>query len=153
MKAEVTEVTLYRPFAQLNFGTDDLEAAAAAGITPGTTKVTVKQVATSFNLSTGATTGTVDATFDFAARPNETLTVEGKDYAWMAMNYFLVPNNEANVNVEMTVNTNKQPVTVPVTSVPVKKNHRTNILGSLFTQEGNFKVITRPELRHPRQQC
>ena len=139
--ANVTKVTLYRPFAQLNFGTDDLEAAAAAGITPGTTKVTVKQVATSFNLSTGATTGTVNATFDFAARPNETLNVENKDYAWMAMNYFLVPNNEANVDVEMTVNTNKQPVTVPVTSVPVKKNHRTNILGSLFTQEGNFKVI------------
>ena len=139
--ANVTEVKLYRPFAQLNFGTDDLEAAAAAGITPGTTKVTVKQVATSFNLSTGATTGKVDATFNFAARPNETLTVEGKNYAWMAMNYFLVPNNEANVDVEMTVNTNKQPVTVPVTSVPVKKNHRTNILGSLFTQEGNFKVI------------
>ena len=139
--ANVTEVTLYRPFAQLNFGTDDLAAAAAAGITPDQTKVTVKQVATSFNLSTGATTGTVDATFDFAARPNETLNVENKDYAWMAMNYFLVPNNEANVDVEMTVNTNKQPVTVPVTSVPVKKNHRTNILGSLFTQEGNFKVI------------
>ncbi len=139
--ANVTKVTLYRPFAQLNFGTDDLEAAAAAGITPGTTKVTVKQVATSFYLSTGATTGAVDATFDFAARPNETLNVENKDYAWMAMNYFLVPNNEANVDVEMTVNTNKQPVTVPVTSVPVKKNHRTNILGSLFTQEGNFKVI------------
>lgn len=141
--ANVTEVTLYRPFAQLNFGTDDLEAAAAAGITPDQTKVTVKQVATSFNLSTGkaATDGAVDATFDFAARPTETLTVENKDYAWMAMNYFLVPNNEANVDVEMTVNTNKQPVTVPVTSVPVKKNHRTNILGSLFTQEGNFKVI------------
>ena len=136
-----TEVKLYRPFAQLNFGTDDLAAAEAAGITPGESKVTVKQVATSFNLSTGATTGTVDATFDFAARPAETLTVESKDYAWMAMNYFLVPNNEANVDVEMTVNTNKQPVVVPVTSVPVQKNHRTNILGSLFTQEGNFKVI------------
>lgn len=136
-----TEVTLHRPFAQLNFGTDDLAAAESAGITPGESKVTVKQVATSFNLSTGATTGAVDATFDFAARPTETLTVERKDYAWMAMNYFLVPNNEANVDVEMTVNTNKQPVVVPVTSVPVKKNHRTNILGNLFTQEGNFKVI------------
>lgn len=136
-----TEVRLYRPFAQLNFGTDDLAAAEAAGITPGESKVTVKQVATSFNLSTGATTGAVDATFDFAARPTETLTVDGKAYGWMAMNYFLVPNNEANVNVEMTVNTNKQPVVVPVTSVPVKKNHRTNILGSLFTQEGKFNVI------------
>ena len=144
-----TEVTLHRPFAQLNLGTDDLAAAKAAGIIPGTTKVTVKKVATAFNLSTGATTGEVDATFDFAERPAETLTVESKDYAWMAMNYFLVPNNEANVDVKMTVKTNKADVEVPVTSVPVKKNHRTNILGSLFTQEGNFKVIIEPAFDTP----
>ncbi len=135
-----TEVRLYRPFAQLNFGTDDLAAAQAAGITPGQSMVTVKQVATSFNLSTGATTGAVDATFALAARPTEKLVVD-KEYDWMAMNYFLVPNNEANVDVKMTVKTNKADVEVPVTSVPVKKNHRTNILGSLFTQEGKFNVI------------
>lgn len=144
-----TEVTLHRPFAQLNFGTDDLAAAEAAGIIPGQSMVTVKQVATSFNLSTGATTGAVDATFALADRPTETLTVENKDYAWMAMNYFLVPNNEANVDVKMTVKTNKADVEVPVTSVPVKKNHRTNILGSLFTQEGNFKVIIDQKFDEP----
>ena len=146
-----TEVRLYRPFAQLNFGTDDLAAAEAAGIIPGQSMVTVKQVATSFNLSTGkaATDGAVDATFALAARPTETLTVENKDYAWMAMNYFLVPNNEDNVDVKMTVKTNKADVEVPVTSVPVKKNHRTNILGSLFTQEGNFKVIIEPAFDTP----
>lgn len=137
-----TEVRLYRPFAQLNFGTDDLAAAEAAGIIPGQSMVTVKQVATSFNLSTGkaATDGAVDATFALAARPTEKLVVD-KEYDWMAMNYFLVPNNEANVDVKMTVKTNKADVEVPVTSVPVKKNHRTNILGSLFTQEGKFNVI------------
>ena len=135
-----TEVELHRPFAQLNFGTDDLAAAEAAGIIPGQSMVTVKQVATSFNLSTGATAGAVDATFALAARPTEKLVVD-KEYDWMAMNYFLVPNNEANVDVEMTVKTNKADVVVPVTSVPVKKNHRTNILGSLFTQEGKFNVI------------
>ena len=150
VSAETKEVTLYRPFAQLNFGTDDLAAAEAAGITPGQSKVTVKQVATSFNLSTGkaATDGAVDATFALAARPAEKLVVD-KEYDWMAMNYFLVPNNEANVNVEMTVNTNKQPVVVPVTSVPVKKNHRTNILGSLFTQEGKFNVIIDQDFDEP----
>ena len=143
-----TEVELHRPFAQLNFGTDDLAAAEAAGIIPGQSMVTVKQVATSFNLSTGATTGAVDATFALANRPTEKLNVD-KEYDWMAMNYFLVPNNEANVNVEMTVNTNKQPVVVPVNSVPVKKNHRTNILGSLFTQEGKFNVIIDQDFETP----
>ena len=141
-----TDVTLYRPFAQLNFGTDDLTAAEAAGIIPGQSMVTVKQVATAFNLSTGATSGAVDATFALADRPTEKLVVD-KEYDWMAMNYFLVPNNEVNVDVEMTVKTAdkngtaREDVVVPVTSVPVKKNHRTNILGSLFTQEGKFNVI------------
>ena len=143
VKPEVTEVTLYRPFAQLNFGTDDLAAAEAAGIIPSQSKVTVKQVATSFNLSTGkaAADGAVDATFNLAAIPTEKLTVDGTEYDWMAMNYFLVPANEANVDVKMTVKTNKADVEVPVTSVPVKKNHRTNIVGSLFTQEGKFNVV------------
>lgn len=151
-----TEVELHRPFAQLNFGTDDLAAAEAAGIIPGQSMVTVKQVATSFNLSTGkaATDDAVDATFALAARPTEKLVVD-KEYDWMAMNYFLVPNNEANVDVEMTVKTAdkngtaREDVVVPVNSVPVKKNHRTNILGSLFTQEGNFKVIIEPAFDTP----
>ena len=143
---ETTEVTLYRPFAQLNFGANDLAAAAAAGITPSQSMVTVKQVATSFNLSTGLATadGAVDATFNLAAIPTEKLTVDGTEYDWMAMNYFLVPANEANVDVKMTVKTNKADVEVPVTSVPVKKNHRTNIVGSLFTQEGKFNVVIEP---------
>lgn len=148
---DVTEVTLTRPFAQLNFGADDLEAAEAAGIIPSQSMVTVKQVATSFNLSTGkaATDGAVDATFNLAALPGETLTVEGTNYDWMAMNYFLVPGDEANVDVKMTVKTNKADVEVPVTSVPVKKNHRTNIVGSLFTQDANFKVIIEPAFDTP----
>ncbi|MBP3738974.1 MAG: hypothetical protein J6I72_08015 [Muribaculaceae bacterium] len=141
--ATTTDVTLYRPFAQLNFGADDLEAAAAAGITPSQSMVTVKKAATTFGLFTEEATGEADVEYALAALPNDpaTLTVEGKDYAWMEMCYFLVPDNEANVDVEMTVKTNKADVVVPVASVPMKKNHRTNIVGSLFTQESNFRII------------
>ena len=141
--ATTTDVTLYRPFAQLNFGADDLEAAAAAGITPSQSMVTVKKAATTFGLFTEEATGEVDVEYTLADLPSDpaALTVEGKDYAWMEMCYFLVPNNEANVDVEMTVKTNKADVVVPVASVPVKKNHRTNIVGSLFTQESNFRII------------
>lgn len=149
-----TEVELHRPFAQLNFGTDDLTAAEAAGIIPGQSMVTVKQVATAFNLCTGATTGAVDATFALADRPTEKLVVD-KEYDWMAMNYFLVPNNEVNVDVEMTVKTAdkngtaREDVVVPVTSVPVKKNHRTNIVGSLLTKDANLKVVINPIYEQP----
>ena len=138
-----TTVTLYRPFAQLNFGADDLAAASAAGITPSQSMVTVKKAATSFGLFTEETDGEVDVEYTLANLPNDppTLSVEGTNYAWMEMCYFLVPDNEANVDVKMTVKTNKADVEVPVANVPVKKNHRTNIVGSLFTQEGKFNVI------------
>ena len=161
-----TEVRLYRPFAQLNFGTDDLAAAKAAGINPIQSKVKVSKAASTFSLFSGETSNDVenieytladlpDATTVEGVMTPATLTVENKDYAWMEMCYFLVPDNEANVNVEMTVNTKdnndvaRADVVVPVTSVPVKKNHRTNILGSLFTQEGNFKVIIEPAFDTP----
>ena len=146
--ATTTDVTLYRPFAQLNFGADDLAAAATAGIIPSQSAVTVQQVSTRFNLSTGvasdAASDLVDASFAAAAlpaTPDDSITVDGTKYRWMAMNYFLVPANEAAVDVEMTVATNKADVVVPVANVPVQKNHRTNIVGSLFTQDANFNII------------
>lgn len=148
---DVTEVTLKRPFAQLNFGADDLAAAQAAGIIPSQSMVTVSKAATTFNLKSGEASGEAAVAFTLADLPSDptTLTVEGTDYRWMEMCYFLVPGNEANVDVKMTAKTNKANVEVPVTNVPVKKNHRTNIVGSLFTQDANFKVIIEPAFDTP----
>ena len=146
-------VYLTRPFAQLNYGADDLAAAKAAGIVPLQTKLVVSKVANTFNLATGEATGEVEnVEFALADLPDATtdddgnvtpatLTVENKPYAWMEMSYFLVPANEANVDVEMTATTTQQNVDVPVANVPVKKNHRTNIVGSLFTEDAIFNVI------------
>ena len=160
VSAETKEVTLYRPFAQLNFGADDLAAAKAAGIIPSQSKVKVSKAASTFSLFSGETSNDVenieytlanlpDATTVDGVMTPATLTVEGNDYAWMEMCYFLVPGNEANVDVKMTAKTNKANVEVPVTNVPVKKNHRTNIVGSLFTQDANFKVIIEPAFDTP----
>lgn len=138
-----TTVTLYRPFAQLNFGADDLAAAEAAGITPSQSMVTISKAATTFGLFTEEATGEAAVEYTLANLPSDPaiLRVEEKNYAWMEMCYFLVPSNEANVDVEMTVKTNGDNVVVPVANVPVKKNHRTNIVGSLFTQDANFRII------------
>ena len=141
--ATTTDVTLHRPFAQLNFGADDLAAAKDAGIEPSQSSVKVSKAATTFGLFTEEATDPVAVEYTLADLPDdpETLTVEGKDYGWMEMCYFLVPGNEANVDVEMTLKTNGDNVVVPVSNVPVKKNHRTNIVGSLFTQDANFRII------------
>lgn len=149
-------IKLTRPFAQLNFGADDLAAAAKAGITPSQSQVVVSKVGTAFNLATGKTEGEQEnVTFKLAAIPTDTdpkyvvgeneygkLVVNNKDYGWMAMNYFLAPgDDDAIISATMTVKTNKADVVVPATNVPVKKNHRTNIVGSLFTEDANFNVI------------
>jgi len=135
-------ITLTRPFAQLNFGADDLTAAANAGITPTQSQVLVSKVGTAFNLATGATSGEKDdVTFTLAAIPTDQLKVQDKTYGWLAMNYFLAPGDDAIIEATMTVKTNKADVVVPATNVPVKKNHRTNIVGSLFTEDANFNVI------------
>ena len=141
-------ITLTRPFAQLNYGDvmEDYTAAMAAGIDFAKTAVTVKQVATSFDImnQTTASDNLVDVTWPAAASAiGENLNVENVDYKWLSMCYFLVPSDQANVETELSLlNTAGTAFnTIKVSNVPVQKNHRTNILGNLFTDDVNFNII------------
>ncbi len=139
-------IYLHRPFCQLNYGASDYQDAIKAGVNATKSAVTVDHAATSFNLATGATDGDVAVTFTQEILPKDpaTLTVEDKTYQWMAMNYFLVPKNQATIETSLKLyegdaETAVRDITVP--NVPVQKNHRTNIVGNLFTEDVNFKVI------------
>ena len=139
-------IYLTRPFCQLNYGASDYQDAIKAGVNATKSAVTVNHAATSFNLATGAAAGDVEVTFTQEILPNDpaTLTVEEKQYQWMAMNYFLVPNNEATIETSLQLYEGDaadpvRDITVP--NVPVQKNHRTNIVGNLFTEDVNFLVI------------
>ena len=139
-------IYLHRPFAQLNYGASDYQDAIKAGVKATKSAVTVKNAATTFNLATGESTGSTEAIFTQEILPNdpETLTVEDKTYQWMAMNYFLVPNNEATIETSLKLyeDGNAEAVRdITVPNVPVQKNHRTNIVGNLFTEDVNFLVI------------
>ena len=139
-------IYLHRPFAQLNYGASDYADAIAAGVKAVTSAVTVDHAATAFNLETGATTGDQAVTFTQEVLPSnpEKLTVEDKQYQWMAMNYFLVPANEAVITTSLRLyeeNATEPVRDLTVYSVPVQKNHRTNIVGNLFTEDVNFNVI------------
>ena len=140
-------ITLTRPFAQLNYGDvmEDYAVAVAAGIDFKQTAVTVKQVANEYDILNQTTTGEVaDITWAAAnSAMEENLVVNEEAYKWLSMCYFLVPNDESTVTTELSMlnaagsEFNK----ITVDNVPVKKNHRTNILGSLFTEDVNFNVI------------
>ena len=142
--AKTEKVELKRPFAQLNIGTNDFQAAADAGLVPETSSVTVKNVFSTLNLATGVASGEVAATFGANAIPaGEKFPVTGYDY--LAMNYLLVNTDKEVVDVEFTYTTaDNDARTRTVGSVPVQRNYRTNIYGRILTTTVDVEVEIKP---------
>ena len=87
-----SDVNLYRPFAQLNFGVtnEDYAAAKAAGLEVTAAQVKLTNAATSLNLLDGTVSGSEEVTFAAAALPTENLSAAGATYKYVAMDYVLV---------------------------------------------------------------
>ena len=144
-----TSVNLYRPFAQLNLGIDDTEEtnAANAGIVVDKTQVKVTGVYTAFSAYDNAVVGsTSDVTFAMNTIPTDVLTVEGQSYNYLAMNYLLVGDLNAEkslTDVEFVWETADGKTNNPAYSfvnIPVQRNYRTNIVGSLLTNPADFTI-------------
>ena len=138
-------VTLRRPFAQLNLGTTseslmtDLDATNPIQLEQSA--IVVSNVAASFNTVAGCGEGTTTRTFALADVPNEKLTVSGKEYVYISMDYLaIVGEEQALVTVDATITTDKGNVDHHFTNVPVKENHRTNIVGNLISSTSEFVV-------------
>ncbi len=148
------EITLKRPFAQLNFAVSDLAAAKAAGVDLKQAKVVVKEVAQAINALTNTVSGLTTATFGLAdVYAKETLSVEldgqRQSFPLLAMNYLLVHDvttgaASSNTDVEFTFTTANADIVIPVLNVPVQRNWRTNIIGKL-TSQGEFKIVVDPD--------
>ena len=143
-------IKLYRPFAQLNIGTNDLAAAKAAGFDAKTVKVTVPTYK-SLNLVTGAVEAgdPVAVPFGEGALPTgETFPKAG--YEYLSMNYLLMSTDKQLVDLEFTVKAADGSIrTLPVNAVPVQRNYRTNIYGSLLTNSVNINVEIVPAFEKP----
>ena len=137
------EVTLVRPFAQLNIGhsLDGLDLGYTVDITKS--EVTVTSPARFFNVNTAtAHTSAGEVTFALAENPTESLVVNNTTYEYAAMNYFLVEGNTGNVDVVFDIETDKGTVSDKVVAqVPVKMNYRTNLLGNLLTKETKIEIV------------
>ena len=142
------KIEMRRPFAQLNIGTGDTEIAAASGVTVRETAVKVKAYQT-MDFVEGDVSNPVEAgvQFGFAAKPvNQTFPVDNYDY--LAMNYLLVGTDKEVVNevvFKYTVAENNNIETRTFTSIPLRRNYRTNIYGNLLTQAVDFNVEIKPE--------
>ena len=142
-------VELYRPFAQLNIGTNDYEAAKKSGYEPTLSALTVKNIYSTLNLFDGSVETPTEVVYDYSAIPtSETFPVENYDY--LSMNYLLVAPSKEVVEIELGYKeADTDAKTRIIGSVPVQRNYRTNIYGQLFTSNVGFNVQIVPAYNEP----
>jgi hypothetical protein len=143
IKASSTEeaITLTRPFAQLNIGTNDYVGKADQYFSIEYVEIKTKAY-NAIDLATGTAAGSennyVDVTFKAELPTDETFPISG--YTYLAMDYLFV-GESVSETVEMIVkSTNGKTVTNNYQSVPMKKNYRTNIAGALLTSQSEWTV-------------
>lgn len=147
-------IKLYRPFAQVNFGTADYEAAVAAGVEPVKSVFTATDVATIFDTFEAEGKEAKDVvTFTASALPGETLVTKAGDYKWMTMNYIIPVGKQgekhiSNVTAEF-VTEDGVSVTASAPQAPVQNNYRTNIVGDLLTSQVIFNIEIVPIFNEP----
>ena len=143
------KVNLKRPFAQLNIGTSDKTEAEAAGIVVDRTEVTTK-VFTSFSLQDGKASDEKEVTFSMSSIDgimNETFpAVTTPKQEYLSLNYLLMNEDKSIVDVKFSYMDKEDDKTydLPFTSVPVQRNYRTNIYGTLLTNSANYTVEILP---------
>lgn len=147
-------IKLYRPFAQVNFGTADYDAAVAAGVKPVKSVFTATDVATVFDTFEAEGKEAKDVvTFTESALPGETLVTKAGDYKWMTMNYIIPVGKQgekhiSNVTAEF-VTEDGVSVTASAPQAPVQNNYRTNIVGDLLTSQVIFDIEIVPIFNEP----
>ena len=159
------DVTLERPFAQINLGVtqEDWDNAAKAGIYVAQSKLEINNAATELNLFDGKVQQVTKLVYELANIPTQTLEVDlNKDgvkeaYKYLSLSYILVADqgqtaNEegmfgaesALVNATFSLETNKAPFEVKVDNLPVQRNWRTNVIGEVLTGDIKFNIDVDP---------
>ena len=144
-------VTLKRPFAQLNFGADAMTT-IFGNVNVGLSSVKLSSLATQFNTISGVGEGEIkDVVFNAnGIVTTEALEVSGKSYTWVSMNYVLMQAQQSVAQVDAEFNLGMDvPVKHSIPSVPLKKNHRTNIVGNLFTADAELSIVVDPAFDQP----
>ena len=145
-QSKAVDVTLRRPFGQLNVKTLDLAEvkAAAPALEPKMVKVAFKNVPTEIDLTTGelATTTQAVAYVDAVA-------LAGTD-GELTVDYVFAPKTEGEqylTDFTMSfLDANKDQVAADYefTNIPVQRNYRTNVSGNLLTKKADINVEVKP---------
>ena len=161
--AATKEVTLTRPFAQVNVATGDVDVLQRDGVslTDATSTLTVTNVANTFCMfdntaKVEGVEGELTAEFAEAAIPAGNLAnlndKRGNPYKYISMAYVLVPNDSAEdlvgastsvSTIESVINVSglTDKVTISYEGATLQRNHRTNLVGKLLTTSADYNVV------------
>ncbi len=146
--ASSQRVKLTRPFAQLNIGTTDAEEAIKAGFDfdISQSSVTVSNVYNTLDLLNGnvfnSGSGSNAVNFGFANIPGDGETFPGADAKYLSMNYLLVSSDQELVDIDFTVKSGSYKISRKYNNVPVQRNYRTNISGTILTNSVDVTIET-----------
>ena len=169
---ETPTVTLKRPFAQVNLCTLNLKDTPKEGdytITLDESKMTFTTVPDKFNIATGDASGEMLLKFAYNAVPgtgdnadpkDKTIKVNDKPYYYAGMNFVFADKNEGNTaKLEYDINTylnGNEEVSANVNNtidqIPLKQNHRTNIVGNLLTSKTDYEIIVDAAFYEPSEE-
>jgi hypothetical protein len=81
---------------------------------------------------------------------DESLVVVGEKYTWVTMDYMLMMDAHDAVEVDAVFNVGMEaPVKHNISSVPLRKNYRTNIVGDIFTSDARLTIVVDPDFIQP----
>ena len=137
-------ITLRRPFGQLNVKTLDMTAIPATDLKPTKVKVAFTAVPTSFDArkgEVGAATDAVEYTADVLSADGD-LTV---DYIWAPVEEATLADFSMtflNGTIEISTNSDFK-------NIPIRRNYRTMVSGNLLTKQGDITVEIDPNFYKP----
>lgn len=142
-------IELKRPFAQVNIATVDSykvgDKEKAIDFSEAKSSVKIVYIPTEFSpMADKQVSKTKTTTFAAAEIPEGNITVEGKSYKYMAMNYIFASEEGSVYDINATLKVGGTNYTVTVPNAPLKRNWRTNIVGDFLTGSAEFNVVVNP---------
>ena len=151
------EVTLKRPFAQVNAATtlEDMKNAETLQLHVAKSQLVIKGVPASYNvLEATASTSTIDVTYAASNimtcdQPtsefnNETITVDSKNYYYLTLAYVLAGETEKtsihNATFQFLRDNGTSVSTLSINNLPIQRNYRTNVIGDLLTKSEQYTI-------------
>ena len=141
-------VELRRPFAQVNVATSDTADALKADLDVKYTGITVNDIYTTLNFRDGSVSNPQSVNFDITEKATGVFSHNDVNYDIISMNYLLVNDKtlvDLNLKLQEYTTAGAELLTREYSKISVQRNHRTYILGDIYTQPAQFDVIIKED--------